>query len=127
MGFVFKSLCVWLLLMMFTIFLALRLDEKVLWNWFIIFIPLWLLDGVLFVYVIINAVKRWRSLGHSCGVSLVCYMASSVAFLLFQLLLCLRLEQVVVMSAYIPAVPGWITLILVTSDCLYHLYKSTRR
>jgi cell division protein FtsW (lipid II flippase) len=127
MGFVFKSLCVWLLLMMFTIFLALRLDEKVLWNWFIIFIPLWLLDGVLFVYVIINAVKRWRSLGNSCGVSFVCYMASSVAFLLFQLLLCLRLEQVVVMSAYIPAVLGWITLTLVTSDCLYHLYKSTRR
>ena len=127
MGIVFRALCIWLLFMMYTIFLALRLDEKVLWNWFIVFIPLYLLDGVIFVYVIINAVQRRRSFRSSCGFSFVCYAGSSVTFLIFKILLCLKLENVVKYGSYVPAIPGWTTIALLCVNFMYYIAKTLRR
>ncbi|KAK6960350.1 transmembrane protein 60, partial [Biomphalaria glabrata] len=47
-----KALFTWFLILVFFILLVLRVDEKVEWNWFIIFIPLWLLDASVLTFII---------------------------------------------------------------------------
>ena len=47
----FRALATWICLFLFLVFLTLRLDDKILWSWYIVFIPLWILDAAIFYHV----------------------------------------------------------------------------
>ena len=46
---------------MFLILLALRLDKRVRWSWFIVFIPLWLYDTILLIYLVFSMISHCRN------------------------------------------------------------------
>lgn len=52
MGGVHKALFTWFISLVFLILFLLRADGKVDWNWFIIFIPMWLFDAAVITYII---------------------------------------------------------------------------
>ena len=56
-----RALFTWFICLMFLILLALRLDKRVRWSWFIVFIPLWLYDVILLVYHIFSLISQMRS------------------------------------------------------------------
>jgi len=88
-----RALVTWFLSLVFVILLVLRLDGRTQWNWFIVFVPLWLLDSVIVLYALVVTVApcrsgdRWRQVAAN--------LASIFAVLLklnFQTLLCLHLQ-----------------------------------
>ena len=56
-----RALFTWFICLMFLILLALRLDKRVRWSWFIVFIPLWLYDTILLVYLVFSMISHCRS------------------------------------------------------------------
>merc|ERR1719339_932069 len=62
-----RAFFTWFICLMFLILLVLRLDERVRWSWFIVFIPLWLYDSILLIYLIFSMVSHCRT-SHDRGV-----------------------------------------------------------
>ena len=56
-----RALFTWFICLMFLILLALRLDKRVRWSWFIVFIPLWLYDTILLIYLVFSMISHCRS------------------------------------------------------------------
>ena len=56
-----RALFTWFICLMFLILLALRLDKRVRWSWFIVFIPLWLYDTILLIYLVFSMISQCRS------------------------------------------------------------------
>jgi len=117
MAAVSKALITWFLTLIFFILFVLRADETVLWNWFLIFIPLWMLDVVVIIYIVVNVIIHYRLPSHLYRVDrnemtmrrkfglLSCCLLKMA----FQLLLCLRLEQFSI-SVYFVLIPLWTLL-----------------
>ncbi|KAF0295405.1 Transmembrane protein 60 [Amphibalanus amphitrite] len=89
-----RALVTWFLSLVFLILLVLRLDGRTQWNWFIVFIPLWLLDSLLLLYSLAvlvspcrSGVDRWRRLSGT-----VCSATAVLLKLCFQICLCLHLQ-----------------------------------
>ncbi|GAB6018676.1 Transmembrane protein 60 [Chamberlinius hualienensis] len=57
-----RALFTWFLLLIFMILVVLRLDEKTSWNWFIVFIPMWIFDSVLLAYVLLKLITHCKQL-----------------------------------------------------------------
>lgn len=115
----YRALIAWFLLLVFIVFLVVRLDEKVSWNWFIVFIPMWLLDVLIVIYVAIYMVRHCTSGVDPSGRS----MLRKVGFLvcvglkiLFEVLICLRVEYLSSITAYVVAIPIWVLLIVAVCD-----------
>ena len=114
-----RALCVWLFLVLFLVLLVLRLDEKVLWSWFIVFIPMWLLDMIMIVYISIFMIRHCVMGSHSSGRSMlrksyciVCILLKTAA----QILICVRVEYASTMAAAFAVVPVWLLLVALTVD-----------
>lgn len=56
-----RALFTWFLLLVFLILLALRLDHRTHWNWFIVFIPMWFYDALLLIYISIHMINECRT------------------------------------------------------------------
>lgn len=61
MAMLHRALFTWFLLLVFLILLALRLDERTSWNWFIVFIPMWFYDAILLIYISIHMINECRT------------------------------------------------------------------
>ena len=62
-----RALCTWFVCLIFLILLVLRLDERTRWSWFIVFIPMWLYDGILIVYLAFEMITYCRAPGGPGG------------------------------------------------------------
>lgn len=90
-----RALCTWFICLIFLILLVLRLDNRTRWSWFIVFIPMWLYDSVLLLYLTFNLVthckrphnRTFKSLRRKIW-NLTCALLKLVA----QIMLCLKLE-----------------------------------
>lgn len=58
-----RALYTWFNILIFLILLVLRLDQRIQWNWFIVFIPMWLYDNILLTYVVFNMISHCKN-GH---------------------------------------------------------------
>lgn len=142
-----RALITWFLALIFLILLVIRLDQKSNWNWFIVFIPMWIFDGTVLIYSIFFMINRCKSMrnssrGGSNSLSMTSkqyctlvikrrlyYVAGILLKMTTQILLCLKLE---IPSLNIPLyyvfMPLWVILlvgILRISHVLYILATST--
>jgi len=60
MAFLHRVLLTWFLGLVFLILLVIRLDQRTNWNWFIVFIPLWIFDVVVLSYAAFYIVSRLK-------------------------------------------------------------------
>ena len=114
-----RSLFTWFICLVFFILLVLRLDEKAVLNWFIIFIPMWLFDTIILVYIVFHMITHCKS-GHDRNEQTmprkIRCLLSVILKLAFQLLMCIRLEYHPDMPLYYVLIPLWLLLLDVTVD-----------
>lgn len=58
MGFVQRALFTWFILVFFLILLCLRLEQRIQWSYFLIFIPFWIYDLILIIWIVLELIKR---------------------------------------------------------------------
>lgn len=57
----YRALLTWFILLAFLILIVLRLDDKLAWNWFIVLIPMWLLDMTIVIYIAVFMIRQCMS------------------------------------------------------------------
>ncbi|XP_058459351.1 transmembrane protein 60 [Malaya genurostris] len=92
MGFVQRALFTWFILLVFLILLCLRLENRINWNWFIVFIPLWLYDTILITWVIIEIIQRQHANRLISFRHYKYYVAGILLKILSQIFICLKME-----------------------------------
>lgn len=108
MAVIHRALFTWFLFMVFLVLLALRMDNRTEWNWFIVFLPMWFYDTILILYISIHMINDCRYAG-MCGLNAnnrihgnyyrlkalfirLWYMVAVILKITFMVLLCLKLE-----------------------------------
>jgi hypothetical protein len=89
---ILSSIIIILLLTLYFAFLTVKIDQTVKWNWFIIFIPLFLLQ---FCFIIDSTILMIRNLLKSKreqSIKIILFLVSTILLYLFEILLCLKLE-----------------------------------
>ena len=111
-----RALFTWFICLMFLILLALRLDKRVRWSWFIVFIPLWLYDVILLVYHIFSLISQMRSSRrdrYQYNVVRKVWIILLIVFPLIaaQIMLCIKLDDngIEIQLVYM-MIPVWIIL-----------------
>lgn len=118
-----KVLLAWFLFTVFLVLLALRLDEKTDWNWFIVFVPMWAFDIKLFLYLTIRLMKSCKRRHENSREirrrlwALFCLLLKSA----FQICLCTRLQYAPSFPWVFVALPLWILLLSVSCNVLVDL------
>ncbi|KAL1506510.1 hypothetical protein ABEB36_005861 [Hypothenemus hampei] len=108
-----RALFTWFILLVFFILLCLRLEARTHWNWFLIFLPLWIYDLIIFLEVIFKFVvtlvkyKQFKFGLEKHFLALV----TALFLILGQIMLCLKLEYKSLELQLIHVlIPFWITL-----------------
>ncbi|XP_055322402.1 transmembrane protein 60 [Sitodiplosis mosellana] len=113
MTLVHRALFTWFIILVFCICLCLRLENRTQWNYFIVFIPLWIFDAILLIYVIIKIVTKWRFLERLK--ELIHFYQWNFAVVLLkiaaEICICLKIEYPHMnLSIYTVMIPIWILL-----------------
>jgi len=114
-----RALCTWFFLVLFLILLVLRLDEKILWSWFIVFIPMWLLDVIMIIYISIFMIRHCAMGNHpgGCSVTRKSYCIVCLLFkIAIQIVMCVRVEFASSLAAAFAIVPVSLLLAALTLD-----------
>jgi len=114
---------------MFLILLALRLDKRVRWSWFIVFIPLWLYDVILLVYHIFSLISQMRSSRrdrYQYNIVRKVWIILLIVFPLIaaQIMLCIKLDDngIEIQLVYM-MIPVWIILASSTVAVFQSLFE----
>ncbi|XP_007889097.1 transmembrane protein 60 [Callorhinchus milii] len=109
-----RVLMTWLFTLLFLIVLVLKLDDKAHWNWFLIFIPLWIFDAILLFMLIVKIARKCKSAYDRSGGKLkrkVWYLCAMLLKLGFLVALCARLEHITDTKLTFVFIPLWMLLI----------------
>lgn len=102
--------------LVFLIMVVLKLDGKVQWNWFLIFLPVWVVDGILILILAVKMAGRCKP-GYdprhgSPDLRLRSwYLAAMLLELGFCLTLCAKLERLADVKLSVVCVPLWAMLL----------------
>jgi len=122
-----RALFTWFICLMFLILLVLRLDERVRWSWFIVFIPLWLYDFILLIYLVFSMISHCRT-SHDrfprTVMRKIWYIFLVVLQQAAQIMLCIKLENNGIdLSLFYVMIPVWIILSASTVDVFLSLFE----
>ncbi|XP_057692447.1 transmembrane protein 60-like [Corythoichthys intestinalis] len=105
----------WIFSLIFLIMLVLKLEAKVQWNWFVIFLPVWTLDAVLVLLLLVKLAGRCKADPEAReGLTLtrrLCCLAAVGLKAAFCLSLCSRLEKLTDVWLSVVCVPLWVLLV----------------
>lgn len=123
-----RALFTWFILLLFFILLCLRLDGRMHWNWFLIFLPMWLYDVILSIIALFNLLinckqESAKDLFKNEHNLLLLVVVLKVAA---QIMICLKLEyKSLHLSLCHVLIPFWILLPILIVDVSIKLYKSS--
>nr|ADD24454.1 Transmembrane protein 60 [Lepeophtheirus salmonis] len=125
-----RALCTWFICLIFLILLVLQLDERTRWSWFIVFIPMWIYDSILILYLLFNMTTHCKN-GHDGSLRTMkrkiwCFVCI-VLKLTAQIMLCLKLEnndRSIYIPLYYVMIPIWIILAISTVDIFFTLISN---
>lgn len=108
-----RALFTWFILLVFFILLCLRLEARTHWNWFLIFLPLWIYDFILLIdalfHIIISCIHhRLKDLLRDKNMLSLLIVISLVTG---QIMLCLKLEYGLLDLVHV-LIPFWVLLSL---------------
>ena len=114
-----RVLGVWCVLLLFMIFLVVRIENEAGWNWFLVFIPLFVFDALALCFIITKLIQH-RKNGFdaseiSYGRKLWCLAMFSLK-LAFLILLGCRLQDIITISYYQVFIPLWLLLLGLACD-----------
>jgi len=85
----YRALFVWFQLFTFLILFVIRLDDKLVCSWFLVFIPMWVLDFIISAYIVFYISKHCMSGVDQANRSQyrkACYLVCVLLKLAFQVL-----------------------------------------
>lgn len=130
MAFVHRALLTWFLLLVLLILIVLRLDKRIHWNWFIVFIPLWFYECILLMNVFFNLMSQCKNMAvdrFSKVQRNMFWLTIIVLLMSSQMTLCLKLENAAMnISMFNVMAPVWIILPLSLVDVFFTLIKRSR-
>lgn len=100
-------------LIIFFSFLSLKIDLSIKWNWFYVFIPLFLLKFLFLSHAIVLFKRRLRFRLRGELLQIVAYIITNLLILSFEILICLRLEYDVAFRITLLFAPLWIALLII--------------
>ncbi|XP_077297125.1 transmembrane protein 60 [Arctopsyche grandis] len=114
MAILHRAILTWFILLVFLILLCLRLESRTHWNWFIVFIPMWIYDGMLLIYVLFhmishckNAPERFRNVFNKK----IWYITAIGLKMAAQIIICIKLEYAKVnLPIHVVMAPIWLLL-----------------
>ena len=125
-----RALFTWFICLMFLILLALRLDKRVRWSWFIVFIPLWLYDTILLVKLVFSMISDCRATSRDrlerqkTIMRKVFHIFLVLQVIAAQIMLCIKLDDNGIdISLFYVMIPAWIILSTSTIDVFQSLFE----
>ena len=108
---ILASILIILFLILYFSFLTVKLEQTVKWNWFIIFIPLFLLQLCFTIDSIILIIRNFMKSKREQSVKITVFLSSILLLFIFEILLCLKLEyyQQEIKLTYV-CIPLWLIL-----------------
>lgn len=111
-----RVLLTWIFSLIFLIMLVLKLDKKIQWSWFLVFLPVWTFDAILLLMLIIKMAGRCKPgfdprNGAENLKKRVWYLAAILLKLAFCLTLCVKLERLMEIGLSFVCIPLWTLLI----------------
>ncbi|BET03446.1 unnamed protein product [Nesidiocoris tenuis] len=128
MALLHRALFTWFVVLVFLILLVLKLDNRIQWNWSIVFIPVWFYDSIVFLYVFfyILAYSRCGELSQTVRRKLY-YLVALLLKFAFLVLLCLKLENVLhELSVVYVLLPLWILMPFAIYDVTMRLILNSK-
>ncbi len=97
MALIHRSLFTWFVFLIFFTLIILRFDRRILWNWFLIFIPMWIYDFISVLYLIFHLLSHFRN-GFCHDELTVMFWKTWLLLcvflkILFQILLCIYITE----------------------------------
>lgn len=128
MGVFHRALFTWFCFQIFLILLTLKLEDKISWNWFIIFIPMWLLDSNILIFILFKLIQDCKSrIRGDSSIQLKCwYLFCVMLKVTFEAGICVKLDYVPNLRLFYIAIPAWILLIGVFIELTKNLVKFYR-
>lgn len=123
-----RALFTWFILLMFFILLCLRLETRIHWNWFLIFLPMWVYDLILLIDALFNISLRCKqdtikNLFKNKNILLIAVVFLKIAT---QITLCLKLEyKHLNLQLYHVLLPFWVLIPILIVDVSVTLFKSS--
>ena len=119
MAFIHRALFAWFTYLSFLILLVLRLDKWTKWSWFIVFIPMWLHDGIL----LLQSIFHFRNMTSTRRK--IWNLVRVILKLTAQILLCLKLDffdlySPTILPLYYVMIPVWIVLAVTLCDVAFN-------
>ncbi|XP_030621589.1 transmembrane protein 60 [Chanos chanos] len=126
-----RVLLTWIFTLIFLIMLVLRLDEKIHWNWFLIFLPVWAFDTILLLMLVVKMAGRCKPgydprNGAQNMKKRVWYLVAMSLKLAFCLTLCAKLEYFSDLWVSFVCIPLWALLIGAMVDLGYSVFSFRR-
>ncbi|XP_029908815.1 transmembrane protein 60 [Myripristis murdjan] len=125
-----RVLLCWIFTLIFLIMLVLKLDSKINWNWFLIFLPVWTFDTILILMLVVKMAGRCKPGydprdGEQNLKRRLWHLAALLLKLAFCLTLCSRLEKLTDVWLTVVCVPLWVLLggALVELGCSVFHYR----
>jgi len=113
----------WWLVAFLVLFVVLKLDQTIDWSWAVVLIPMWILDLVAIIYLMIFFIFHIRgsrqplSVNNHLSKERQVYLMFVFLFkFLFELLLCLKLDGLMDQKFYYVFIPLWIVMLLLIGD-----------
>lgn len=132
MALLHRALFTWFLLLVFLILIVLRLDKRIQWNWFIVFIPLWFYEFILLICSFFNLMSHCKNVvgldrfSNLAQRKLMCFFII-LLLMVSQTILCLKLEYAEMnISLFDVMVPVWVIMPVILVDLFLSLLKRSR-
>lgn len=126
MAILHRALFTWFIFLVFLILLCLRLESRTHWNWFIVFIPMWVYDSILLIYVLFHMVSHCRNGLERFRGNInrnMWYIAAIALKMAAQIIICIKLESKLDMSIYFVMIPIWMLLPVLCIEVILYLVK----
>ncbi|GAA6101285.1 transmembrane protein 60 [Tachysurus ichikawai] len=122
-----RVLLTWIFSLVFLIMLVLKLDDKIQWNWFLVFLPVWAFDTILLLMLIVKMAGRCKPGFDPRNAAdnlkkRVWYLVAILLKLAFSLLLCAKLEHLTQISLSFIFIPLWALLIGAMVELGYNVF-----
>lgn len=91
-----RALFTWFTLLVFLILLVLQVDNRTQWNWFVVFIPIWIFNAILLMFSAFDTVSlcKSRAFNRHVDISMNFYLVTVIVLkMAFEVMLCLKLES----------------------------------
>ncbi|XP_071055303.1 transmembrane protein 60 [Onthophagus taurus] len=122
-----RAIVTWFILLVFFILLCLQLETRIHWNWFLIFLPLWVYDVILLIDALFNIIIHckddmlWSIIKNKNNLLVMVILLKIAA----QVMICLKLEynKTLELELYQVLAPLWVLLPILIVDVTIKLFK----